>query len=112
MQLPQEQVQRIFRKIVPEHAPETDDVVLSSPTLFVSLAGQIRVRVSKGQPETIKIFLGEHGALCTQDKTGDGNLDRTEFWRFIETIGGQGWELAVHVCVCVHGRSSNLVIQC
>ncbi|CAE7480613.1 unnamed protein product [Symbiodinium necroappetens] len=37
VQLPQEQVQRIFRKI---------------------------------------------------DKTGDGNLDRTEFWRFIETIGG------------------------
>eukprot|EP00439_Symbiodinium_sp_Y106_P083167 s109_g23.t1 len=39
VQLPQEQVQRIFRKI---------------------------------------------------DKTGDGNLDKMEFWRFIETIGGRG----------------------
>ena len=27
-------------------------------------------------------------SLVAQDKTGDGQLDKDEFWRFIQTIGG------------------------
>lgn len=55
VQLPQEQVQRIFRKI---------------------------------------------------DKTGDGNLDRTEFWRFIETIGGIPQEASDDLHDFIHSDAS------
>ena len=102
MQLPQEQVQRIFRKIVPERALEGDNAVLSSPTYDVCVGG-----------------LRDVGARSTQDKTGDGNLDKMEFWRFIETIGGRGSfppvrpsVLCVHACVRACVRVCVYIYEC
>ena len=96
LQLPEEQVQRIFRKIEPKLKVDklSDHAADAGLSEFKLQNFRLRTWYSRSRER----FLGFQQisrpssklSLHAEDKTGDGSLDKSEFWRFIETIGGQG----------------------